>query len=169
MEKRGNHVKHGTRNPLIHGSAGTSLFCYSQTRVIMDHDEIIRLPTKDIMSEEGAHELATSNDMQPYLHFMMAEMQGHDTAEHVKKVAELPLEKRYVWRVASALKWGFADFDDVTVDIDRQTLNAEDFAKVRELLRFRPIQFCLFLKALLGAEEAKQMMTEALVAANKMG
>jgi hypothetical protein len=35
-------------------------------------------------------------------------------------VRQLPLEKRYVWRVASALKWGFADFDNVNVNADRK-------------------------------------------------
>jgi hypothetical protein len=27
-------------------------------------------------------------------------------------VRDLPLEKRYTWRVFSALKWAFADFED---------------------------------------------------------
>jgi hypothetical protein len=30
-------------------------------------------------------------------------------------VAELPLEKRYVWRVASTLKWAFADYDSANI------------------------------------------------------
>jgi hypothetical protein len=44
--------------------------------------------------------------------------------------------------MASALKWGFADFDDLGVDADRQTLSPGDFAKVMELLKLRPMQFC---------------------------
>ena len=55
-------------------------------------------------------------------------------------------------RVASALKWGFADFDDLGVDADRQTLSPEDFAKVMDLLKLRPMQFCIFLKTLVGGE-----------------
>ena len=31
---------------------------------------------------------------------------------------DLPLEKRYTWRVFSALKWAFADFDDESVRLD---------------------------------------------------
>jgi hypothetical protein len=45
-------------------------------------------------------------------------------------------------RVASALKWAFTDFDDVTVGIDEQTLSPEDFVKVAALLKSRPMQFC---------------------------
>jgi hypothetical protein len=30
----------------------------------------------------------------------------------------LPLEKRYTWRVFSALKWAFADFEDEYVALD---------------------------------------------------
>jgi hypothetical protein len=37
-----------------------------------------RVPIKDIVSEDGAHELATSPDMQPYLELLKAEIQGHD-------------------------------------------------------------------------------------------
>ena len=123
-------------------------------------DEVKRIPIKDLISEEGAHELATSPDMQPYLEVLIAEMQGLDTAPALRAIAELPLEKRYVWRVASALKWGFADFDDETASIDKRTLTPEDFAKVRDLLKLRPVQFCMFLKALFGAEEAQLMIAQ---------
>jgi hypothetical protein len=69
--------------------------------------------------------------------------------------------------VASALKWGFADFDDLGVDADRQTLTREDFAKVMDLLKLRPIQFCIFLKALVGTEEMLRMMVEAIKVAKQ--
>ena len=51
--------------------------------------------------------------------------------------------------VASALKWGFADFEDWNPVVDRQTLKPGDAVKLLELLRFRPIQFCMCLKAYL--------------------
>jgi hypothetical protein len=98
------------------------------------------MPLKDLRQEDGASELASSPDMEPYLEYIMAAMQGADVQPHLEALSNLPLEKRYVWRVASALKWGFADFDDVTVAADRDTLNPEDFAKVVDLLKFRPIQ-----------------------------
>ena len=72
-------------------------------------------------------------DMEPYLNSAMALMQGNDPTPELEAIRQLPLEKRYVWRVASALKWGFADFDDLGVDADRQTLSPEDFAKVMDL------------------------------------
>jgi hypothetical protein len=52
--------------------------------------------------------------------------------------------KRYVWRVASALKWAFADLEMEGVSADKETLTPEDFGKVLELLKVRPMQFCLF-------------------------
>lgn len=55
-----------------------------------------------------------------------------------------------------------ADFDSLNVDADRQTLSPEDFAKVMDLLKIRPIQLCIFLKTLVGAEEMQRMMVEAI-------
>jgi hypothetical protein len=39
--------------------------------------------------------------------------------------------------------------------------------KVWDLLKFRPIQFCLFLKALVGAEHMERMMVEAIAVARQ--
>ena len=50
--------------------------------------------------------------MQPYL--------GLLKTPNVEEIAALPLEKRHVWRIASALKWGFADLDSVYVPVDRE-------------------------------------------------
>jgi hypothetical protein len=66
------------------------------------------------------------------------------------------------------MKWGFADFDNVPVAADRDTLSPEDFAKVVGLLKHRPIQFCMFLKALLGAEAMERLMTEAIAIASQV-
>ena len=105
--------------------------------------------------------------MEPYLDFTMAVMQDADPTPELEAIRQLPLEKRYVWRVASALKWGFADFDDLGVEADKRTLTPEDFAKVMELLKFRPMQLCMFLKALVGAEEMQRMMIEAIEVAKQ--
>jgi hypothetical protein len=128
-----------------------------------------QLPTPGIVSEEGAHELATSPEMKPYLDLIMADVQDQDTAPHLKAITELPLEKRYVWRVASALKWALADFEDMNVVADRQTLTEEEFASVRELLNVRPIQFCMFLKGLFGTEEMQRLMIHAISVAKQIG
>jgi len=77
------------------------------------------------------------------------------------------LAKRYIWRVASALKWAFADLETVNVNVDRQTLSSEDLRKVAELLRFRPLQLCIFLKTLLGQEAMERMMAEAVALADQ--
>jgi len=37
---------------------------------------------------------------------MMAHMQGDDTAPLLSAISELPLEKRYVWRVAFRIEVG---------------------------------------------------------------
>src|SRR5437773_929400 len=108
----------------------------------MDDNRLDRIPISALRSEEGAHELATSPDMEPYIRFAMAAMKDADPTLELEAIRPLPLEKRYVWRVASALKWAFADFDDLNVEADKRTLTPEDSAKVMELLKFRPIQFC---------------------------
>ena len=135
----------------------------------MSDEDIKRIPIKELRQEEGASELASSPDMEPYLRLIMAEMQGVDVQPHLEALSKLPLEKRYVWRVASAMKWGFADFDSEPVAADRDTMNAEDLAKVVDLLKFRPFQFCVFLKALVGAEEMKNMMLKAISLAGRVG
>lgn len=133
----------------------------------MSDENIKKIPIKDVRQEEGASELASSPDMEPYLEYIIASMQGADVQPHMETLSKLPLEKRYVWRVASAMKWGFADFDSEPVAADRDTLTPEDFAKVMELLKFRPIQFCMFLKALVGADEMKRMMVKAILLAQQ--
>jgi hypothetical protein len=39
-------------------------------------------------------------------------------------------------------------------------LTAEDFARVMALLKFGPIQFCLFVKPLVGTEPVEGIMVE---------
>ena len=131
----------------------------------MDDENSESIPFGNIRSEDGAHELATSENMQPYLRLFKAGLQNKDTTPQIGEITALPLEKRYIWRVASALKWGFADFEDVYVAVDRETLSEEDLDKVMELLRSRPMQFCLFLKALVGPEEMERMMAEGMATA----
>jgi hypothetical protein len=78
------------------------------------------------------------------------------------EVAALPLEKRYIWRVASALKWAFADFENPSVVADRRTLGQEDLDKLVDLLRVRPIQFCMFLAALFGEERMEKLISSSV-------
>ena len=133
-----------------------------------DEDDIKQVPINELRQEEGAQELAESADMEPYLNFAVALMQGNDPAPELEAIRQLPVERRYVWRIASSLKWGFADFDNLGVGADRQTLSPEDLAKVMDLLKLRPIQFCMFLKTLVGAEEMQRMMVEAIKVARQV-
>ena len=133
----------------------------------MEDENPKSIPLRNLRSEDGAHELATSESMRSYLELVKAGLQNKSIASHIEEIAALPLEKRYTWRIASALKWGFADFDNVYVSVDRETLSGEQLDKVIELLRSRPIQFCLFLTALVGPEEMERMMSEAIAVAKQ--
>jgi len=125
------------------------------------------VPIDSLNIEDGAKELMSAPEMQPYLRFIEAALSEGDVDGSLEEIAKLPLEKRYVWRVASALKWGFADFEDWSVNADRRTLSEEDTAKLMQLLRFRPIQFCMFLKALVGAEEMERLMMHGMAVAKQ--
>ena len=62
----------------------------------MADDNIERIPIKNLISEDGARELATSPDMKPYLGFIKAVMQDHDPSPELEAIRQLPLERRYV-------------------------------------------------------------------------
>ena len=126
-----------------------------------------KVPIKNLKSEEGAEDMVRSENMQPYLRLAEALLKNQGLKEAVSAIGDLPLEERYLWRVLSALKWGFADFDSVNVVIDRKTLKPEDRMKVVELIQHRPVQFCLFLKALVGTEAMEEMLTQAIAVAKK--
>ncbi len=96
------------------------------------------------------------------MNLALAMMGGKDTGAAIAMLGALPLEKRYVWRVASALKWAFADFDTVNVEADRQTLSPEDRQRLTDLLEHRPLQFCLFLSALIGQKQMEFMLVSAI-------
>jgi hypothetical protein len=128
----------------------------------MDEDEIKHLPPGEIHSDETAGELLDSPEMQPYMRLAMAGLQGFDIEPQLQALRELPLEKRYIWRVASALKWAFADFDTVNVRADKDTLPDQDLTKVLKLLELRPIQFCMFMRALIGPVQMGRLMMEPI-------
>jgi hypothetical protein len=136
---------------------------------LMDQDEIKAVPLQDLTAEEGADEIAESAAMQPYMRLAVVLLEGRSLKDSVTEIAALPLEQRYVWRVLSALKWGFADFDSVNAVIDRKTLRPEDRGRIAEFVRQRPIQFCLFLKALFGGAAMEQMMLQAIKIAKNVG
>ena len=78
-----------------------------------------RIPIRDLKVEPEVEQLLESTAMEPYMNLAVAMMGGTDPNPAILQLLALPLEQRYVWRVVSALKWAFADFDTVTVDADR--------------------------------------------------
>jgi len=121
-----------------------------------------RIPIRDLRVESGAEELLQSAAMEPYRNFAMAVMGQKDTGPAIEALTALPLEERYVWRVASALKWAFADLETLSVEADRQTMSKQDLDRLVELLNHRPLQLCLFLSALFGQKQMELMMVSAI-------
>jgi hypothetical protein len=135
--------EYGARGWLAHSSAEATTITEGEGKEI---------PISDIVSEDGAHELATSANMQP---------RGNRRRSQ-------PCHWRSVYLASGvALKWGFADFDDVNLETDTATPGPKDLEKVWELLKFRPIQFCLFLKSMVGADHMERMMVEAIAVAKQ--
>jgi len=95
-------------------------------------------------------------------------IQQLDLRPSIDEITALPLEERYVWRVASALKWAFADFDTLNVEVGRQTLSPEDRQRIADLIKLRPTQLCLFLSILLGEKQMEQLMIAAIRSARKV-
>ena len=125
--------------------------------------QIVRINPQELKYEEGAAELGSSPAMAPYQKVMVAMMRQQDAATALQELSDLPLEKRYTWRVASALKWGFADFDSACISLDFTTLSEEDRTKLRAAFpQDRPFQFCRMLKAVFGEEQMERMVREAV-------
>ncbi|HMD98038.1 MAG TPA: hypothetical protein VKM93_12015 [Terriglobia bacterium] len=120
------------------------------------------VPLDALRMEEGAEELLKSPAVQPYIRLAQAVAAGGDPEAAAKELSELPLEQRYLWRVASALELAFADFDSSSIRADLETLSPEALEKVASLVHPRPLQFCLFLAALFGVEAMEKVMTQAI-------
>ena len=127
-----------------------------------DDDPIKQVPIRDLRVEAEAEDLIDPPAMEPYVKLALAVMGHKDVGPAVEEITALPLEKRYTWRVASALKWAFADFENLNVVADRRTLSQEDLETLVDLLRVRPHQFCLFLAALFGEDQMEKMMSSSV-------
>jgi hypothetical protein len=84
-----------------------------------------------LKQEDGAHELASSPEMEPYLRYIQAALIEMGVGPWAQAIADLPLEKRYVWRVASALKWGFADFEEWSLIVDFLRISSPEDSSAR--------------------------------------
>ena len=126
------------------------------------------IPLSAIRMEEGAEELLKSPEAQSYIRLAVAIQARQDPKPALLEISQMPLEKRYLWRVVSALKWAFADFDDLSAAVDCKTLSREDLDKIESLLQKRPLQFCLLLKALYGSEKMERIMSNAIEEAKEL-
>ena len=123
------------------------------------------MPINRIRTDDIAHDLISSRP--EYVQYIIALAQGQTGQSELEKIRALPLEKRYTWRVASALRWAFADFESMNISVDLNTLSKEDLTKLVELAHIpvRAIQFCGYLKSLIGYEEMEKLMADAIRAA----
>ncbi len=69
---------------------------------------------------------------------------GVESALHVLR--DLPLEKRYTWRVFSVLKWALADFDDECLKLDLPYIPETKRAEMLKELQIRLLQFEMLVK-----------------------
>jgi hypothetical protein len=125
-------------------------------------DDPKQIPIRDLHSSPEAEDLIASPAMRPYVDLALAVMGHKDVGPAVEKITALPLEERYTWRVASALKWAFTDFENLSVVADRRTLRQEDLDKLVDILKVRPLQFCMFLAALFGEEQMENVISASV-------
>ncbi|MGA2078421.1 MAG: hypothetical protein ABSH52_33445 [Terriglobia bacterium] len=127
-----------------------------------DEPKIEQIDIHQIRQEEGAEEFWKSPAMAPYMRYSIALAKGESTREAEREIAALLLEKRNVWRILFALGAAFADFDSEMVKLDRAALSKQDRERVIDSVRLRPLQFCLFLRALLGPDNMRELMSGAV-------
>lgn len=119
------------------------------------------LRLEQIVRDNSSGELFNLPAMRPYDKYIEALMKNQSEDAALARIAELPLESRYLWRILSALKWAFADFDSVAVMADRDTLPTEDIMAMRAALELQATQFCILL-GVIGAAQSleKQLRSE---------
>jgi hypothetical protein len=109
--------------------------------------EMRSVPLRGIKVDPLAHELANSEGTRPYLDCLIKAYRnnGAGLEAALQVVRDLPLEKRYTWRVFSALKWAFADFEDEYVALDLPHIPEPTRSEMtKELeLRFQQLQILL--------------------------
>jgi len=107
------------------------------------------IPLKEIAIDPVAQELVRSEQSRPYIDYFMKDY-SNDAAgveNALQVLRNLPLEKRYTWRVFSALKWAFADFDDECVKLDLPHIPETTRAEMAKELEIRFQQLVMLLKA----------------------
>jgi len=105
-----------------------------------------------------------------YVEYITARMQGQDGESELENIRALPLEERYTWRIASALRWAFADFEPMNITADLETLSEEDLKRLVDLtlVQHRAIQFCGYVKSLIGYDEMVKLMVGSIKTAKQV-
>ena len=116
-----------------------------------------------------AEELMKLPELQPYLQYVQAVLSHDDEQAALNKIRGIPLDKRYLYRILTALEWGFADFDSFNVVADLKTLESSEVQKLIEdrKLIFRPAQLCILLMVLMGSKNMEQLMLDAIKSAKE--
>jgi hypothetical protein len=129
---------------------------------VNEPEDIQIVPTREIKIEDGAQDMMESPDLQPYLESIQVVVTGRGKDNATKALSELPLERRYIYRIASSLRNAFCDFDKSSVRADLSTMNADDFDTVVGLIDRRTVQFAMLLRTVFGAEQMEKMLLEAI-------
>lgn len=107
-----------------------------------------KIPVNEIAIDPLAQELVRSERSRPYTDYWMKaysdDAAGTEAALQVLR--DLPLERRYTWRVFSALKWGLADFDDECVKLDLPHIPEAKRTEMVKELQIRLQQLAILLK-----------------------
>jgi hypothetical protein len=109
--------------------------------------ETRKVSLEEIEVDALAHELATSEGTKPYLDCLIKAYSNNAGLEAALQVVrDLPLEKRYTWRVFSALKWAFADFEDEYVALDLPHIPEPMRSEMTKELERRLLQLRMLLE-----------------------
>lgn len=107
-----------------------------------------KIPVSEIAIDPLAQELVRSEQSRPYTDYF-TKAYSNDAAgveSTLRTLRDLPLEKRYTWRVFSALKWAFADFDDECVKLDLPHIREKTRTEIVKELQIRFLQLEMLLK-----------------------
>jgi len=110
--------------------------------------EMHKVSLKDVRTDLLANELATSEGTRPYLDCLIKAYRnnGEGLEAALEVIRDLPLEKRYTWRVLSALKWAFADFEDEYVMLDLPHIPEPTRSEMTKELERRLLQLRMLLQ-----------------------
>ncbi len=127
-----------------------------------NESKVRRFKLSDLKFESKAEEIAATTDPVYGKFCVDLARRERPSKAAIAELAALPLERRYTWRVMSALKWAFADWDSYLVELDCKVLSKEDLNRLLESFGVRPYQFCSLVCALVGKENMKRLMVEAI-------